>query len=310
MTGLDLVSAAVGAILGVALSRSTRLVPGAALAAGLVGLTTALGTRWAVALPVTALVIPVGFVMTAMAWHWRQRPEVAHRVVGHLDSGSRGRVAGAELASAWSLVVAATLAALGVIVALAAPGSLASFVGIALALIPVVVAAVMVARPRHRPPPDPSGLVVPTDPVTLLADGSPDRRVVEVLAARSGSRAVACHPPHLFRGLAGWNLGLGLGAEEAAWAGQLARMLGLGTVLAEPAPLVDAAQVKMLVVCRALASDGDPVILDEPAAGLDAARARDLARVVAIGVGGRRLVVVTADPAGHRSFVSRARTRQ
>ena len=108
---------------------------------------------------------------------------------------------------------------------------------------------------------------------------------------------------------AGWNLGLGLDAEEAAWAGQLARMLGLGPVLAEPASLLDDRQAKLLTVCRALATSGDPLILDEPAAGLDSGDVRLVARVVGVGLRGRRLVVVTADPVGHRSFVSRAQAR-
>jgi ABC-type branched-subunit amino acid transport system ATPase component len=58
-----------------------------------------------------------------------------------------------------------------------------------------------------------------------------------------------------------------------------------------------------------VATCGNPVILDEPAAGLEPAQVRDLARVVRLGIGDRRLIVVTSDPAGHRSFVSRAQTR-
>ncbi len=274
------------------------------MVAALLGMAAAVGTRWAVPMSLASFVVAIGFVMGAVAWHWRRQPPAAHRVADHFDRGSMVLVAGAELASAWPLIVAAALAAVAVVIALAAPGMAVPLVGIALAAIPVV--------PMLRPSPtsdNTSGVVVPSDPVTVIEDCSVDRRVARVLANRSGSRAVACHPPHLFRGLGGWNLGLGLDAEQAAWAGQLARMLGLAGVLAEPAPLLDARQAKMLTVCRAVATGGDPVILDEPAAGLDPADVRDLARVVRVGIGERRLIVVTSDPGGHRSFVSRAQTR-
>ena len=304
MTGFDLALAVMATVLGALLSRFTRLNAGSALVAAVLGLLVAVSTLWAVPVPVASFVVPIGFVMSAMAWHWRRQPAVAHRVAGHLDPGSTLSVAGSELASAWPLVAAAALAVVGVIIALAAPGTVVPFVGIAMAAVPVV--------PMARRSPGGhaiSGVVVPSETVTIIEDGSPERRVVEALAARSRTRAVACHPPHLFRGLAGWNLGLGLGAEEAAWAGQLARMLGLGPILAEPAPLLDARQAKLLTVCRAVATGGDPVILDEPAAELEFGDVRALARVVGIGLGDRRLIVVTADPGGHRSFVSRARTR-
>jgi hypothetical protein len=304
VTGLELVSAAVGALSGALLARSTRLQAGPAVAAALLGIVATAGTRWLVPLPLGSFVVGNGFVMAAMAWHWRRRNPAAHRVASHFDRAAMVSVAGAELASAWPLLVAAVLAAFGVTIALAAPGTIVPLVGIALAVIPLV--------PILRPSPawdDSTGPVVPSDPLTVIEDASADRQVARYLAARSGSRAVACHPPHLFRGLGGWNLGLGLDAEQAAWAGQLARMLGLGGVLAEPAQLLDAREAKMLSVCRAVATGGNPVILDEPAAGLEPAHVRDLARVVRLGIGDRRLIVVTSDPAGHRSFVSRAQTR-
>jgi hypothetical protein len=304
VTGFDVALAVVASVLGALLSRCTRLHAGWALVAAVLGLLVAVGALRTVPVPVASFVVPIGFVMSAMAWHWRRQPAAAHRVAGHLERGSMRSVAGAELASAWPLVVAAGLAAVGVTIALAAPGTVVPLVGIAIAAVPVV------AMARRSPAPHVStGVALPSETVTIIEDGSPDRRVAEALAARSRSRAVACHPPHLFRGLAGWNLGLGLGDEEAAWAGQLARMLGLGPVLAEPAPLLDARQAKLLAVCRAVANGGDPVILDEPVAELEPGDVRALARVVGIGVGDRRLIVVTADPGGHRSFVSRARTR-
>jgi hypothetical protein len=304
VTGLGVVSVALGAVVGAVLARSTRLQTGPATVAAVLGLAAAAGTSWVVPLPAASLVISIGFVLSAMAWHWRRQPAAAHRVAGHLDRRSMVAVAGAELASAWPLMVAAVVAALGVTVALAAPGTLVPAIGMALAAVPVL--------PMVRPSPASDagpGVVVPSESVTLVEDPSSDRQLAAALATRSGSRAVACHPPHLFRGLGGWNLGLGLDAEQAAWAGQLARMLGLGGALAEPAPVLDARQAKMLTVCRAVATGDDPVILDEPAAGLDPAHVRDLARVVRVGIGDRRLIVVTSDPAGHRSFVSRAQTR-
>jgi hypothetical protein len=154
---------------------------------------------------------------------------------------------------------------------------------------------------------------LPSAPVTVVPVESDDRWTVEAIADRMRSAgmtvAVALQPAHLFRGLAGWNLGLGLDAEHAAWAGQLARSVGLEPVLAEPAPLVSSHDAAKLLICRALASDDHVVLLDEPVTGLAANDMRDMARLVARALGDRRLIITTADATGHQSFVARVLSR-
>lgn len=99
--------------------------------------------------------------------------------------------------------------------------------------------------------------------------------------------------PHLFRGRAGWNLGLGLGAEEAAYAGQLARKLGLEPVLERHASQLSGGEAQRVALARVLARREPVVLLDEPLAAIDARSRHAVARLIVEGVGNRSAVVVT-----------------
>lgn len=101
--------------------------------------------------------------------------------------------------------------------------------------------------------------------------------------------------PYLFKGLAGWNLGLGLDAEEASWSAQMARALGVDELLSEPASQLSGGEVQRLALARALSAKSPWLLLDEPLAAIDHAdRQRVLARIAA-GLEGKSAVVVTHD---------------
>lgn len=101
--------------------------------------------------------------------------------------------------------------------------------------------------------------------------------------------------PHLFRGGAGWNLGLGLDARQSARATELAARLGMGDRLSEPASLLSGGERQRIAVSRVLARPEPWVLLDEPLAPIDAEDRTAVARLITEGVGERGAVIVTHD---------------
>ena len=102
--------------------------------------------------------------------------------------------------------------------------------------------------------------------------------------------------PYLLRGTAGWNLGLGLTPEEAAWAGQLARRFGLSDVLASPSDQLSGGERQRLALARTLAMPQPWILLDEPLAALDHPDRFAIAADLADLLEGRGAVIVTHDP--------------
>ena len=101
--------------------------------------------------------------------------------------------------------------------------------------------------------------------------------------------------PYLFRGSAGWNLGLGLTEEEAAWAGQHARTFGLADQLTRPASQLSGGERQRLCLARTLATSHPWVLLDEPLSALDVADRGKLAAELAHALEGRSAIIVTHD---------------
>jgi hypothetical protein len=99
---------------------------------------------------------------------------------------------------------------------------------------------------------------------TDLTPRSSARGSVDRLNESGRSCVVVEEPPILFRGLIGWNLGLGLDAEQSAWAGQMVRHAGLGELLAEPELAAHQSEARLIVVARALACDAEGVIIEIP----------------------------------------------
>jgi hypothetical protein len=309
VTTLDVIASLLGVAAGVLVGIGTHLRPILGRVAALLTLAAAVGIGSGVLPDVVALVVVPGcFVMATMAWRWSRLPLPAHRSFRQFDRKTRSTVVIAETAGTWPSVVGSAVA--GVVAAWSMTSWRtvgAGAVGI-LAIAGLAVSAVAMRSEAGEPSAD--GPEVPSGRVTLIPiDSHDDGRRVEAMADRIRSTgmsvAVVVHPPHLFRGLAGWNLGLGLDAEQAAWAGQLARTVGLGPVLAEPGPLLSDDDATKLLICRALATGDDIVLLDEPATGLAASDMRDMARLVARVLGDRRLIITTVDPTGHQSFVAR-----
>ncbi len=101
--------------------------------------------------------------------------------------------------------------------------------------------------------------------------------------------------PFVFRGTAGFNLGLGLEPERAAWAGQLAMRLGVGDHLEREARDLSGGERQRLSLARALASGSEWLLLDEPLAAVDLADREDVLSLLVSALDGRSSVVVTHD---------------
>jgi molybdate transport system ATP-binding protein len=101
--------------------------------------------------------------------------------------------------------------------------------------------------------------------------------------------------PYLFRGLAGWNLGLGLDAEAAGRARVLCEKLSVGHLLAEPAHHLSGGERQRLGLARVLAQPEPLVLLDEPLAALDLRDRMEVASVIHEALAGRTAVIVTHD---------------
>jgi molybdate transport system ATP-binding protein len=120
------------------------------------------------------------------------------------------------------------------------------------------------------------------------------RHLVRELGA-SASVAYIQQRPHMFRGPAGFNLGLGLESEPAARARQLADRLGVSGLLDQPAPLLSGGEKHRLVLARTLARPADWYLLDEPMAPIDFAERREILSLLATELEGRSAVVVSHD---------------
>lgn len=101
--------------------------------------------------------------------------------------------------------------------------------------------------------------------------------------------------PYLFRGTAGWNLGLGLDHEESAWARQHADELGVAGLLGEPSGNLSGGETQRLALARTLARREHWLFLDEPLAAVDHSDKQMVLSRVASALEGRSAVVVTHD---------------
>jgi molybdopterin-binding protein len=120
------------------------------------------------------------------------------------------------------------------------------------------------------------------------------RHLVRELGA-SGTVAYIQQRPHMFRGSAGFNLGLGLDSEPAARAGQLADRLGVSSLLERQAPLLSGGERHRLALARTLARPADWYLFDEPMAPIDFAERREILSLLTSELEGRSAVVVTHD---------------
>jgi molybdate transport system ATP-binding protein len=111
----------------------------------------------------------------------------------------------------------------------------------------------------------------------------------------SGRTSYLQQRPHMFRGTAGFNLGLGLNTEATAWATQLAGRLGVATNLEQNAPSLSGGEKHRLALARVLATPADWVLLDEPMAPIDFAERPDILTLLAGVLDERSAVVVTHD---------------
>ncbi len=101
---------------------------------------------------------------------------------------------------------------------------------------------------------------------------------------------------HVFRGSAGWNLGLGLDAEQTAWARTLADRFGLDPeVYLDPARALSGGERQRLSLARTLARPEPWVLLDEPLAALDVADRMAVAAALVGSLNGKGAIVVTHD---------------
>ncbi len=101
--------------------------------------------------------------------------------------------------------------------------------------------------------------------------------------------------PYLFRGSAGFNLGLGLPAEEASRARQIADRLGVGDLLDNEASSLSGGEAQRLALARALSRSRPWVLLDEPLSAQDEQDRMNVAAVIIEEVGDRGAVVITHD---------------
>jgi molybdopterin-binding protein len=101
---------------------------------------------------------------------------------------------------------------------------------------------------------------------------------------------------HVFRGSAGWNLGIGLDPEQIVWARTLADRFGLDPeVYLDPARALSGGERQRLCLARTLARPEPWVLLDEPLAALDVADRMDVAAALVGSLNGKGAIVVTHD---------------
>ena len=149
---------------------------------------------------------------------------------------------------------------------------------------------------------DVEGLVLESDSVTVLfgPNGAGKTTILRRLAGIiGGDPLLGCsyqpQSPYLFRGLAGYNLGLGLDAEEASRGGTLAGSLGIRDLLMEPSHTLSGGETQRLAIARTLARRAGWVLLDEPLSAIDTADRSMVLKLLANELHGRSSVVVTHD---------------
>lgn len=101
--------------------------------------------------------------------------------------------------------------------------------------------------------------------------------------------------PYLFRGSAGFNMGLGLTAEEASRARHLADRLGVGDLLQYEASSLSGGEAQRVAVARVLAVRRPWVLLDEPLSAQDEQDRMMVAAVIIEELGDRGAVIITHD---------------
>lgn len=136
-----------------------------------------------------------------------------------------------------------------------------------------------------------------TRTVVFGPNGAGKSTLVRLLAGTIGETGIDAsylpQTPYHFRGTVGWNLGLGLDAEQAARARQLAEQLGVGNLTG--ATEVSGGERQRLALARVLARSEPWVLLDEPLAALDAQDRLMVARVIVDAIGDRGAIIVTHD---------------
>ncbi len=101
---------------------------------------------------------------------------------------------------------------------------------------------------------------------------------------------------HMFRGSAGWNLSLGLDAEQTVWARTLADRFGVDPeVYLDPARALSGGERQRLSLARTLARPEPWVLLDEPLAALDVADRMAVAGALVDSLAGKGAIIVTHD---------------
>lgn len=101
--------------------------------------------------------------------------------------------------------------------------------------------------------------------------------------------------PYLFRGSAGFNMGLGLTTEEAVRARYLADRIGVGDLLEYEASSLSGGEAQRLTLARALAKRRPWVLLDEPLSAQDERDRFEIAALINSEIGDRGAVIITHD---------------
>ncbi len=101
--------------------------------------------------------------------------------------------------------------------------------------------------------------------------------------------------PYFFRGSAGYNMGLGLSAEQASRARSIADRLAVGELLGYEASSLSGGEAQRVAIARALARPETLVLLDEPLSAQDEQDRMRVAAVVIEEIGDRGAVIVTHD---------------
>ncbi len=101
--------------------------------------------------------------------------------------------------------------------------------------------------------------------------------------------------PYLFRGSAGFNMGLGLTVEEAVRARHLADRIGVGDLLGFEASSLSGGEAQRLTIARVLARRRPWVLLDEPLSAQDERDRFEVAALIIGEIGDRGAVIITHD---------------
>lgn len=295
-------AAVIGAVIGGVWAVWNRADPlplrTASLAGGVIAaILTALGAPGAVIAAIVGLSVGAALVGS---W-WRSRPGPHRRAASLFDDRTQRSIVAHQLVGAWPWWVTIVAAAVGLSFSAGVDG-LAGWVA------PVAAVGIAAAlRSDRAVVPKPQEPVLGENGVDVLVVAGGDRLESASLAVwESSSRtAIVPAPPVVFRGLVGWNLGLGLGAEQAAWASQLAADADLTDLLADPEWALDDDRRFLLAFCRALAANTDHVVVEVSREVTSSEAIRRAARLAAEHRGGRRLTIVCDDEALGRGFATR-----